>query len=270
MSILLSKPSAVLSGFVKQYWFIDSVVSDDARYVQRIVPSGMPELMFFQGTRPSVAESGKNLEADSVISGHHKSFFDLQITDSFSLFAVTFQPHGLRAFFDIPGSEFLNNKIPLRFLLKEEAFEIEEKIASEIDFGSKVNWIEAYLLKQLKKRSEWYDFKRVDCCLGGLIRKKGLISVDDLASQAFLSRKQFERKFFDFVGTSPKQYLRTVRFQNAIHQKAVNPHLKMTELAYDCGFYDQAHMVNEFKKLSGLTPKEYFSVGEPVSDLFGG
>ncbi|WP_158275602.1 helix-turn-helix transcriptional regulator [Marinilabilia rubra] len=268
MSILLSKPSAVLSDFVKQYWFIDSVVSDDARYMQRIVPSGLPELMFFQGSRPSVVESGRNLESDAVISGHHKSFFDFQITDSFSLFAVTFQPHGLRVFFDVPGSEFQNNKVPLRLLLKEEASEIEERIASETDFCGKVNWIETYLLKQLRKRSEWYEFKRLDYCLGGLIRKKGLISVEELASQAFLSRKQFERKFSDFVGTSPKLYLRIVRFQNAIHQKAVNPHLNMTELAYGCGFYDQSHMVNEFKKLSGLTPKEYFSVCEPVSDLY--
>ena len=44
----------------------------------------------------------------------------------------------------------------------------------------------------------------------------------------------------------------------------------LTTLAYDCGYYDQSHMINEFKMMSGMTPKQYFAMCEPTSDYFTG
>jgi AraC-like DNA-binding protein len=62
--------------------------------------------------------------------------------------------------------------------------------------------------------------------------------------------------------------MRIVRFQYALHYKWQYPQTKLTGLAYDCGFYDQSHMINEFRDLSGKTPKQYFAECEPYSDYF--
>ena len=95
-----------------------------------------------------------------------------------------------------------------------------------------------------------------------------MININLLASESCLSRKQFERSFSDIIGSSPKQFLKIIRFQNAIFQKSKHPELNLTELAHKCGYYDQAHMINDFKTLSGFTPRYFFSDCDPFSDYF--
>lgn len=68
--------------------------------------------------------------------------------------------------------------------------------------------------------------------------------------------------------SSPKQFLRTIRFQNTLHEKQKNKEISLTELAYNCGYFDQSHMIYDYKLLSGKTPSQYFSECEPYSDYF--
>ena len=70
------------------------------------------------------------------------------------------------------------------------------------------------------------------------------------------------------IGISPKQYLKIIRFQSAIFLKQKNNNLNMTELSYESGYLDQSHFINDFKSLSGLTPKQYFAEKEIYSDFF--
>jgi len=59
-----------------------------------------------------------------------------------------------------------------------------------------------------------------------------------------------------------------VRFQNDIYEKSKNSGLNLTEIAHRCGYFDQAHMINDFKTLSGITPKDYFKKEGVFSDYF--
>ncbi|MFW6043542.1 MAG: helix-turn-helix domain-containing protein [Marinilabiliaceae bacterium] len=99
-------------------------------------------------------------------------------------------------------------------------------------------------------------------------QERGGSNIDQLASIACLSRKQLERLFSGRIGTSPRQFMNIVRFQNAIGYKARYPECNFTSLAFHCGFYDQPHMNHEFKKMSGLTPREFFAGNDSVSDYF--
>ena len=99
-------------------------------------------------------------------------------------------------------------------------------------------------------------------------RSKGEIRISDLASSVFLSTKQFQRVFTGHVGISPKEFLRIVRFQHALYVLQSNPGMSFSQLAYECGFYDQSHLINEFKVFSGYTPKEYLAACAPHSDYF--
>jgi AraC-like DNA-binding protein len=53
-----------------------------------------------------------------------------------------------------------------------------------------------------------------------------------------------------------------------LREKHCNKSINLTELAYTCGYYDQSHMINDYKLLSGKTPAQYFSECEPYSDYF--
>jgi len=62
--------------------------------------------------------------------------------------------------------------------------------------------------------------------------------------------------------------MKVVRFQSALHHKSQHPDLSLTNLALDCGYFDQSHMIRDFKQLSGMRPSQYFSDCQPVSDYF--
>jgi len=68
-----------------------------------------------------------------------------------------------------------------------------------------------------------------------------------------------ERQFRAHVGLTPKQFLRTMRFQYLLKCIQQTPDTSLTRLAYETGYYDQAHFIHEFKQLAGITPTQYLT-----------
>jgi AraC-like DNA-binding protein len=260
--------SPALAPFIKKYWALDNCLPAGEKHIQRIVPSGLPELIFYFGNRPQTTGSEKSISENACISGQQKGFYDLEVSDKLSLFSILFQPHGAALFFNIPINELFGQNVPLKFILNSEASVLESKLSTAKTFQERVSLAEKFLLARLAKNYKHYEFKRINHCLTEINRSKGLVSPERLSALACLSRKQFERNFSEFVGISPKQFLKTVRFQNALHTKFKQKSVNLTQLAFDCGYYDQSHMINDFKSLSGFTPGEYFTSCEPYSDYF--
>lgn len=268
MDYKTGKPTALLSDFVKHYWAMDNCKSTNYEHIQRIVPSGLPELIFYFEDKPQSNDDTKTVTENSLITGQLNKYYDLTISGRISLFSIIFKPLGLSAFLDIPASELFDKNIPLKYLFKNNINEIENKLYAANTFDDKVKIIETYLLQILKKKNANPDFERLNKCLEQINVSKGHIDINSLASEACYSRRQFERQFLEMVGISPKKFLKIIRFQNAIYRKSRMGNIKLSGLTYECGYFDQAHMINDFKKLSGLTPKKYFDECEPYSDYF--
>jgi len=268
MGFNFAKPSSVLSPYVKQYWGIENCLSPGEKHVQRIIPSGLMELSFYLGDWPQLVNHHQTSIDSSVVSGHCSGHHDLIVTGNLRLFSISFKPLGAWMFFDLPMNQLYNCIIPLRDLLNSEINKLETELYETIEFCDRVLLIEAFLISRLKKKTSFYEEKRMTDSIGEINRIKGIIPVDSLASRACLNRKQYERNFQEIVGSSPKQFMRIVRFQHALQYKGQHPETKLSELAYECGFFDQSHMINEFRDLSGKTPKQYFAECEPFSDYF--
>lgn len=264
----IAPPTADLAPFVKKYWGMESCAKIGEEHVQRIIPGGMPEMIFYFGQKPKSLELSRNISESSSLNGHLKSFYDIQTSGKWNLFSILFKPQGLMMLFDTPAIEFHNLNVPLRFLIGEKANEIEDQLEQSNNFSDRVNIIEAFLRKLLVKKSTEYNFKRLNNSLFQIISSNAPIGTDNLASTACLSRKQFERIFSELIGNSPKQMLKTIRFQKSIHLKSKNPDISLTQLAYASGYYDQSHMISDFKQLSGHTPAKFFSFDNLVSDFF--
>ena len=268
MGFLTAQPSAQFSNLIKHYWSLESCLAPGQFHSQRIVPSGLPELIFYLDERPEASDERKSVNESTVVSGQQKEFYDLKITGNLSLFSILFQPHALALFFDIPASEFFNRTVPLRYILKDETQKLEEELAGASSFSERIKITEQFFADRLHKNNKKYELARIENSIRLINDSRGIVSVDYLASEACLSRKQFERTFSSFIGISPKQFLKIIRFQNAVHEKSKDGKLNLTELTYKCGYYDQSHMSNDFFKISGMTPSQYFADCEPYSDYF--
>ena len=82
------------------------------------------------------------------------------------------------------------------------------------------------------------------------------ITSNELAKLAGLSVSQFERRFGDAFGTSPKQYLLRVRIEAAARLLASTGQT-VSEIAYACGFHDHAHLSRSFSKMMNMAPTRY-------------
>ena len=268
MEYYISKPSLILSKFVKHYWTIENCIPNGKEHIQRIVPNGLSELIFYLGDKPVSTDRNISINDNTLITGQLSGYYDIKVTGKLSLFSIIFHPYGLSMFFDIPLSELLNQNVPLKYILKDVVNELETKLFEAKSFAERIIIAECFLLERLQKSKKKYHFNRIKDNVKLINQTKGLVSIDLLASEACFSRKQYERIFSDFIGISPKQFLKIVRFQNAINEKSKNKNANLTTLTYQCGYYDQSHMTNDFYKLSGMTPKQYFNDCEPYSDYF--
>jgi AraC-like DNA-binding protein len=264
----IESPSRQLTPFVKSYWGLEHQVPRGGDYVHRIVPNGLSELIFYLGDLPESLDREKSITENTLLSGQQKEYYDLRISGKLSLFSIIFQPHGLMVFFDIPVHELFNQNVPLKYILKEVVGELEDSLHEAADFSERIRLVEEFLQKRLIKSSKKYEFERIRCTIELINQQRGQVDIDTLAHHSCLSRKQFERIFQEHVGSSPGQFLKTVRFQQAVHEKSMDGKLSLTELSYLSGYYDQSHMNADFRKLAGMTPGQYFKYCEPYSDYF--
>jgi len=268
MVFLLKQPSSFLTKYIKHFWMIENCIDPGSYYHHRIVPNGLMELNFYLGEKPKVTDPAKQLTENTIISGQQKSVYDLQIAQNLSLFSITFQPLGAKAFFDIPMHEFCDRNIPLRFISKEFASKLESQLFEAKSFGEKTALAEKLLTELFIKKQQEFNFARISDSILLINKTGGKTDVEKLAARACLGRKQFERIFSDFIGISPKRFLKIVRFQHSIYLKQQNSEINLTHLSFDSGYFDQSHMINDYRLLSGMTPTQFFRECEPYSDYF--
>ena len=268
MGYSIARPSPLLSRFVKQYWTLENCLPGGQQHIQRIVPNGLIELIFYLGDRPETSDPKRSVSANTIITGHLSDYYDLRVTGQLSLFSILFKPQGLSMFFDIPVNELNNQNVPFRFIFKTDTDELESQLFEEHTFPGRIRIVEHFLIRLLKRHGNKYNYERIEHTINIINRSRGAVSIDFLASEACFGRKQFERVFSKYIGTSPKQFLRTIRLQHAIDLRSKDAAVNLTDLTYSAGYYDQSHMINDFQKLTGLTPKQFFDASEPYSDYF--
>jgi AraC-like DNA-binding protein len=89
-----------------------------------------------------------------------------------------------------------------------------------------------------------------------LTTNNGQCSLKELSEQCYLSPSQLERHAKYFTGRTPKTLARLIRFDATCASLLNNPACRLTDLAHQCGYVDQAHFVHEFKAFAGCTPRE--------------
>jgi AraC-like DNA-binding protein len=85
----------------------------------------------------------------------------------------------------------------------------------------------------------------------------GLISIGALAEDLGWSRKHLIHRFRGQVGMPPKTVARLLRFHAALEQLKRSDGTRWVEIAHSCGYYDQAHLIRDFRDFAGCAPGEF-------------
>ena len=247
-------PPHSLSGYIRFYWVLES----DDPYCHRSMADGCAEMVFhYKGSFDEIT-NGKN--ESSFMAGLHgpsKNFRRFITEESFGIFGVYFYPFALPQLFSIPACELSDQAPDLKTLLGTEGAALEEKIMLAGNNMDRVNIVSSFLNKKITEKND-ARLSAIKYIINQIIHSGGLAPVNELAGKSFLSVRQFERNFKIFSGFSPKLYSRIIRFQRTTQQYGNNKKT-LTDIAYDCGYYDQSHFIHDFKQFSGYHPKQYFS-----------
>lgn len=168
-------------------------------------------------------------------------------------FAVFLKPLSLWQLFRIPSKIMVNKDYDAEDLLGREVLNLWSKMAACHTFQQRVRSMEEYLLPfALRACGRTLIIKTAQHMLG----RKGAVRIDDVAYHAALSVRQYERRFMEEVGMTPKLFARTTRYQKALDAKRLSPGRSWLSIAHEFGYFDQMHMVRDFQLLGGHSPNE--------------
>lgn len=262
-SFRIIKPTPELVPYIRYYW----ILKDDAvlPVSERTLPVGCMQLVFHKG-RQLLLLKENILQPKSFICGQSFDFSDVRSTGEIGMITVVFQPYTAKAFLQVPLDSFCRQNISTGDMEDRELSDLAKKVEDTPDDDACIRLIEAFLLHRLMALSDFH-LKRISTALLE-INRQPQINISRLADIACWSNKQFSRVFMEYVGTTPKDFMRIVRMQRALYKIQCNPVLPLVQVAYECGFTDQSHMIKEFKLFSGYTPTEYLAICAPYSDYF--
>ena len=102
-----------------------------------------------------------------------------------------------------------------------------------------------------------------------IVMHEGSLPVESLLQMVSVNERTLERKFKLHIGITPKRFSDIVRLNTSAKKvQQVKAPRKLTGVAYDCGYFDQAHFINEFKKYTGITPYQYHAQAHPLAVNF--
>lgn len=251
-------PSADLARYVRFFWVLEHDLADSEPYFHRTMADGCAEMVFhFKGRFDEILKTEQSeLSFRSGIHGQSQSFRRFRIGEDFGIFGVYLYPFAIPALFGIPAAELSNQMPDITTFLGQAGTELEERVMLAPDHTGRIHIVSEFLRKRI--RSHEVHEPAVFSVISDVIRSHGLAKIPDLAAQSFLSTRQFERKFLAFSGFTPKLFSRIIRFHSALNEYG-NRDKSLTEIAYECGYYDQSHFIHDFKAFSGEHPKTYFS-----------
>ena len=236
------KPDPALSPYIDAYW---EVTSDEPNsFTERIMPDCCVDIIINLGT--DVADdSGLIMKNEKAyLIGTMTRFKDTMRKPDMRLIGIRFKPAGFVHFFKYGPLRELTDKT-----IEFETNQTPSFNSLNGDFTESLNHFFYRKLSPLRQ-SIFHILEQVYI-------RKGQINVAELAKNNFMIVRQLERMFIQHMGISPKTFINFVRYQFAVQNIQENyPIRSLVDLSFDLGYYDHAHLANEIKKYSGVSPSQ--------------
>jgi AraC-like DNA-binding protein len=260
MPFLHRVPRPPLDAFIESIWVYRNDPQPHA--LERVLPNGAAQLIvnlkedetrLYDPEHPHryVATSG------SVLAGVRSEFQVIDTSEQEYVAGVAFKPGGTVPFMRLPAHETSETDIPLDALWgRQRTAVLRERLLECDSLGITLDALETML------RETWCPqnlHPAVTFALTAFDRAPLTTSIAAVTGAIGLSPKRFIERFKIEVGLTPKRYCRIRRFQRALTLASQDRHVDWTRVAMDCGYFDQAHFIHDFRSFAGLTPTGYQS-----------
>ncbi|WP_374950659.1 helix-turn-helix domain-containing protein [Mucilaginibacter sp.] len=187
---------------------------------------------------------------ESVIVGPQVTRVNVAMGMHHIIVSVAFMPGGMHRLLKIPMHELYDEPFDATLLLGREIANVNEQLREVNTPSAMKNVVEQYLLRKLpySPLSPWEHGMKTQ------LQMQGLFSIEKAAALSCLSLRQYERRAKEVMGYSPKVFSRLIRFSKAYRLKESQPTLSWTYITHACGYFDQMHLIKDFKEFAGALP----------------
>ena len=248
-------PAPHLARFVRCVWSFEDDAGDGSP--QRIVPDGRPELVV-HCVEPYGEVEGRRVvpQPRILFAGQLTRPLWLRAGAHSRVIGVRFHPAGAHRVLGVPLDPFTDARVSIASLWPDDEAGLWRAIGAETETAGRIAAIERFVEHRIAASGVVED-ELVSHCVAAMEAQSGKVSVDEIAAEAGIGRRQLERRFRKAVGISPGTLADILRFRrvfDAIEHDSARP---WTDAAAAAGYFDQSHLVRDFRRFVGCTPTEF-------------
>jgi AraC-like DNA-binding protein len=245
-------PAPPLDKFVEYFW---ALCDAPPHAHERIVASGTLELVVNLDENQFRVYDPDDLVhprcfSGAMVSGVYRSPFVIDTREHAAIVGVHFKPGGALPFLGAPPGELADIHVDLDCLWKQHGSRLREMLCAARDTEQRFEILARTLRMMLRPPRERYHAVRY-----AMRRLERGVSVGEVSVRLGLSRRRLIEVFTADVGMTPKLFARVRRFQRAF-DAAQRELRSWSELAFECGYFDQSHLIRDFVAFAGEPPAE--------------
>lgn len=267
MNYAVHTVSPLLDSFIKCFWTLEDDGSGDP-VKQKILPDGCMEMIIHYGDlyRQHLEDGSSFLQPRSFIFGQITRYIEIEPTGPSGMIAARFLPDGLGHFLSQPLSELDNKAVSLENIFGQKGIDLENAILAASHTNERIQVLEKFLASLLTESVAIDKITRT--CVDVILRSQGQVAVSELANRMNTYRRNLERRFSSRIGISPKQLSRIIRLQSALKMLEQGQCGNLTSLAYENGYFDQAHFIRDFREFTDSSPRSFYAENLRLATLF--
>ena len=260
MEFTLHDPPPPLADSVKAIWCARGTKAEfDAP--EPIVPDGCVEIVFNLGDRFINAGTGE-LQPRDLLAGQMTRPVIALPTGDVDLIGVRFKTGRAGAALRIPMWELQDQLIAASDVIN--GCDCLADDLRHVSLSKRLEHLAAALASRLEQTA---SMNAVDQALALIETTRGSVPIELIAKRVGISRRHLERQFRDHVGLGVKHVARITRIHAALEMLQQQPSMSGAEIAVECGYSDQAHLIRECQELAGRTPQRLKTTERSLAGL---
>ena len=241
------EPHPDISEVVDCYWRVRWHLDEGEVISQRIIDAVNVHLTVEEGAVP----------APLVVTGVHRRVWHRQIRDSGSAFGIRLRPAGLAVVSDLTPSRIADSTVAVTPSLDRRLHETMSAVAAAHTAEDRVEAANAAIAERLAERPVGPVGRLANAVYDELVAGVRSRVGPDLAEQLGVSQRTIQRALKETLGHGPKFLSRRIRLQELARLLVTEPDLDLATLAFELGYADQAHLTNDFRSVTGMSPGAY-------------
>jgi AraC-like DNA-binding protein len=174
--------------------------------------------------------------------------------ESWACIELRLTPLGAYRLLALSMAELTDRTVELEDVLPG-ARELNERLRDAQEWSGRFDLVDTFLTRRLDASRP--TLPELEWAWRLLYRSSGRLPIRLLTEELGWSQRRLIRRFREQIGLAPKALARVIRFDRAVNALRSSDARGLADVAFDCGYADQAHLNREFREFAGITPRAF-------------